>query len=29
VVHLTVGKLKMQQPVKVQAWPADTVGWVR
>ena len=29
VVHLTVGKLKMEQPVKVQAWPADTVGWVR
>jgi hypothetical protein len=29
VVHLSVGKLKMQQTVKVVEWPADTVGWVR
>lgn len=29
VVRLNVGKLKMQQTVQVQAWPADTVGWVR
>jgi hypothetical protein len=29
VVHLTVGKLKLEQPVHVQMWPADTVGRIR
>ena len=29
VVHLTVGKIKLERPIVVQDWPTDQLGRVR